>query len=117
MPMQQLIKKLCSVFVFLVFIGMTTAAQAKSLKSAERITIDRIQLVSKQINLLKSRLSQSKSELSELQQYDQQLSGLAIEKASKSLLDKASLDITVAKSTVDGINIELTDTQQTIVWL
>lgn len=119
MSMQQLIKKLHSVIVLVLLIGIVcTTAQAKAIKSEERITIDRIQLVTQQINLLKSRLDQSDNEFADLQhQHDQQISGLTIEKTSKSLLDKVSLDISVAKSNVDSLNIELTDTQQTITWL
>ena len=85
---------------------------------AEEVEIDRIQLVTQQIALLKSRLDQGESELKQLQiKQEDEISRAAIDKASKSLLDKASLDISVTKSNLDGINIELTDSQQTTTWL
>lgn len=85
-------------------------------QAASEGSIDRIQLVTEQINLLKNRLSQADTELASLQQ-DEQISQLALEKASKNLVDKASLDISVAKSNLESINIELTDSQQTSSWL
>src|SRR5690349_3325195 len=73
--------------------------QAKQVRLDEQVTIDRIQLVTQQISLLKNRLEQSQQELSELQQRnDKQISGVTVERASKRLLDKAALDISVAKS-------------------
>jgi hypothetical protein len=78
---------------------VTITAQAKPASPDDQVTIDRIELVTQQINLLKTRLSQGEHELSQLQQlHDKQITGLTIEKATKSLLDKASLDISVSKS-------------------
>src|SRR5262245_23989027 len=103
--------------VLFLFIVASTL-YAAPMKLDDQVTMDRIQLVTQQINLLKSRLSQGESELLDLQQkHDKQISGLTIEKVTKSLLDKASLDISVAKSNLDSINIELTDNRQTITWL
>jgi potassium-dependent mechanosensitive channel len=60
----------------------------------------------------------SQHELKELQQkQEDMLSPAMLEKAGKSLLDKASLDISVTKSNLDSINIELVDSKQTINWL
>jgi uncharacterized membrane protein YgcG len=59
----------------------------------------RVQVVNQQIHLLKSRYDRIKTELEELQnRHDEQISSLVVEKASKSLQDKAALDISVAKS-------------------
>ena len=116
MRMQPLIKYVIALaFLF----GMVTlSAQASSIEPDEQITIDRIQLVTQQINLLQNRLNQGERELKELQQqHDKQITSLSIEKATKNLIDKAALDISVSKSNVDSANIELTDTRQTIVWL
>ncbi len=97
---------------------ISVATHAQPIKKNENRVIDRIQLVTEQINILNSRLSQGKRELAELQQqHDKQISELALEKVSKRLLDKTALDVSVSKSNVDSINIELTDTQQTIVWI
>lgn len=83
---------------------------------SENTSIDRIELVNEQVQLLKNRLNQAENELSILQQ-DENISQVALEKASKSLLDKSALDISVAKSNLESINIELADSQQTISWL
>lgn len=102
-------------FILLIQLSATYAAPVKLDNYG---TMDRLQLVRQQINLLKNRLSQSERELTELQQqHDQAVSAFDIEKSSKHLLDKASLDILVYKSNLDSVNIELTDCQQTIGWL
>lgn len=81
-------------------------------------SIDRVQVVMQQINLLKSRLHQVSSELTSLQhEHDENISQLTIEKVGKNLLDKATLDVAVSKSNLDSVNIELADSQQTINWL
>lgn len=95
---------------------LSFSAQAEIAPLRDDRSIDRIQLVNEQVNLLKNRLVQAKVEFNALQQ-DEKISQLALEKASKSLLDKASLDISVSKSNLDSINIELADSQQTINWL
>lgn len=78
----------------------------------------RVQVVNQQIHLLKTRYDRIKAELEELQsRHDEQISSLVVEKASKSLQDKAALDISVAKSNLDSINIELADSLQTVSWL
>src|SRR5207253_924554 len=84
----------------------------------EPATLDRVHVVTQQINLLQNRLNQSDKELNELQQkHDKQLAELTSDKVTKSVLDKSMLDIAVAKSNLDSVNIELADTQQTIAWL
>jgi len=86
--------------------------------SAKAVTIDRMHLVTQQINLLQNRLHQGERELNELQQkQDKQITGLTAGKVTKNSLNKSALDISVAKSNLDSVNIELADTQQTITWL
>ena len=115
MSMPQLIKN--SLLAFLLYMA-AFSAHADAIKMDEAITIDRIQLVTQQIKLLDNRLGQSERELGDLQQkHDEQLKGMTPGKVSKSFLDKASLDISVSRSNLDSVNIELTDTQQTIAWL
>jgi potassium-dependent mechanosensitive channel len=119
MCLQQLIKITHSLvgtlMALLLCIG---AAHAQSINKNEDMVIDRIQLVTEQTHIINSRLSQGKQELAELQQqHDKQISELAVEKVSKRLLDKTALDVSVSNSNVDSINIELTDTQQTILWI
>ena len=83
----------------------------------EAAASDRIDVVSQQIKLLQNRYQQSERELSNLRQENVDLSVTTLELASKNLLDKASLDISVAKSNLESVNIELTDARQTVSWL
>src|SRR3990167_92940 len=119
MRMQQLIRTWSvRIALSVVTLLVSIAIHAEPLSTDEAITIDRIQLASQQIDLLKGRLKQSEQELGELQrQQDQPYSTIALEKASKKLLDKASLEMSVSRSNLDSINIELADTQQTVSWL
>lgn len=97
---------------------MVRPVYAEQMYASTDNEMDRAQLVSQQINLLKNRLSQSKAELAALQiEHDKEISSTLIEHASKNLLEKASLDITVSKSNLDSISMELSDSQQTILWL
>src|SRR5262245_12078190 len=113
-----LMRFLIIVICFALLISVTPISFSAGTSNSDDVTIDRMLLVSEQINILKNRLSQGEHELLELQQkHDQDTSQITMEKANKNLLDKASLDISVAKSNLDSINIELTDCQQTIAWL
>lgn len=116
---QPLLKKIvCYVALILCSLCLHTVYAANDSDSDDNASIDRIELVTQQINLLKNRQTQGDTELLALQdQHDKEISQLAIEKVNKNLLDKASLDISVSKSNLDSINIELTDCQQTISWL
>lgn len=119
MRMRQQIKK--SVFILLILPLLSiffVNAYAQPSDSIDELDIDRIQLVTQQINLLKNRLNQSENELKQLQnEHLDNIPVLQVQKAGKNLIDKASLDISVAGSNLDGINIELTDSLQTISWL
>lgn len=109
-----------SSFVFCVILFCFQIANTFALEvdADAGTSIDRIQLVTQQINLLKNRYAQSESELHQLQrQNNAEVSQLALEKASKNLLDKAGLDVAVTKSNLDSINIELSDSQQSVLWL
>lgn len=114
---QPLIKKISILLVLLVTL-IALPVYAENISLDDSATIDRVKLVAEQTNLLKNRLKQSRHELADLQkQHDSEISQFMLEKASKNLLDKASLDISVSKSNLESINIELTDSQQTISWL
>lgn len=99
----------------IIFLSMTCCA----LSFAETInrSLDRVEVVQQQIILLKNRADQAKNILIDLQKEDLQVSSVAIEKASKNLLDKATLDITVSKSDLENITIELNDSKQNVLWL
>src|SRR3989338_2638695 len=88
------------VITYLLFLGVPLFSYGASLDTK---TMDRIQVVTQQINLFKERLNQGEHELAELQQeHDKKISQLAIEKTSKNLLNKASLDILVSKSNLES---------------
>ncbi len=79
---------------------------------------DRAALATKQIELLKNRSDQVNRELASLQsQSDSHMVQFRLQRMSKKLVDKAGLDILVAQSSLDDINIELSDTQQNIAWV
>lgn len=118
MRMQQLIKSTCALLALLLLTVFLQTAFAAGDDGYDDASIDRIDLVTQQIHLLKNRQAQGEKELTVLQQeHDKEISQLAIEKVTKNLRDKANLDISVSKSNLDSINIELTDCQQTINWL
>ncbi|MBA3660703.1 MAG: mechanosensitive ion channel [Gammaproteobacteria bacterium] len=104
-----------TVLLFLIVSFSVCSVHAETASPAS-LSIDRVQLVKEQISLLNNRLNQAKVELESLQ-LNEKFSQLALEKASKNLLDKASLDIIVTQSNLDSINIELIDSQQTSNWL
>jgi potassium efflux system protein len=76
---------------------------------------DRTKMIAQQTTLLKNRLLQAQAQLSTLQHQEElQLSDLSLSQPNKQLRSQAALDIAVAKSNVDSINIELSESQQTI---
>jgi potassium efflux system protein len=112
MHLRQWIKSACLIMMMVFSISVAHA------QNDDDISIDRTKLVSQQIELLKSRSEQANQEYARLQtQREEALPPDVIEKSSKSLLDKASLEISVSNSNLESINIELADTQQTITWL
>lgn len=114
MCLSPLIKKWVAVVLFAFCLCLGSAFTYAD----DSLSVDRIQLATKQIELLNNRYAQAQRELTDLQkQHDLQISHIMLEKASKKLLDKASLDILVAKSNLDSVNIELSDAQQSINWL
>ena len=97
----------------LIGLSGNTFADVSRLENA--LYQDKISLVSQQIDLLKNRLVQSQNELAKLQrQHDNQDTSRPNFQINKQSLNQARLDIAVAKSNVDSINIELSESQQTI---
>lgn len=104
--------------MMVVLLSMASSNVCASIISDDELSIDRVELVAQQITLLKTRTHEAQRELTLLQQqHDVQITPPLLEKASKNLLDKASLDISVSKSTLDSVKVELADTEQTINWL
>lgn len=76
---------------------------------------DKTKVVSQRITLLKNRVLQAQHELNNLQhQQDVQFNNITIDHVNKQWLNWTKLDISVAKSNLNSINIELNETQQTI---
>lgn len=113
------IRQLCTMMVLAFsFSFFSLPAFSEPTDADSEVTIDRIQLVTQQINLLKNRLNQGEHELAKLQQqHDKEFTQLALQKANKGFLEKNSLDISVAQSNLDSVAIELTDSQQSVNWL
>jgi potassium efflux system protein len=113
-----LIKKYIKKYIyFLIIINFLIISFNAIALSNEAIQMDRINLVKQQIDLLKNREFQAKKEREKLQHEEFKISSAMIDRASKSFLDKALLDISVAKSNLDSVSIELTDSQQAINWI
>lgn len=106
----RIITLLCGI---MLLAGAIPAYSAPSEASAS----DRIEIVSQQIRLLEGRYQQAELELANLRQDNMDVSAATLEQAGKSLLDRATLDISVAKSNLESISIELADVRQTVEWL
>lgn len=102
--------------VILLCFGIAKA-QAETFAPVEDVQADRIDIVTQQIVLLKDRFQQAEKELAGLKRETILPPNVVLEQASKNLLDKAALDITVAKSNLDSVTIELADAKQTVTWL
>src|SRR5689334_637465 len=75
---------------------------------------DQTKLVSQQIDLLKNRLTQAQTDLQKLQKQQEVLGIQPANRVNKSILGQVGLDIAVAKSNLDSVNIELTESQQAV---
>lgn len=111
--MNKLLKKWLSLSILSCVLGVVLSCSAMAEGG-----LDRLQIVSQQIVLLKSRLTQTNNEWAALQKAQEvTISQDALNKSNKQRLDKANLDVVVAKSNADSITIELADAKQTITWL
>lgn len=104
--------------VFFFFGAASYAEAAFPLQEQDHFYLDKIQLVSQQIDLLKKRLAQAEQEWSYLQgQQEKGFISLDDDQTNKLLLYKTGLHYAGAQSNLDSINIELTDSQQALAWL
>jgi potassium-dependent mechanosensitive channel len=116
MSIQRLIKT--SLILLFVCLNIQAEIFAAVLPVEQEATIDKVQMVTQQINLLQNRMINSQHELVDLQkQYDKEMKQLSLNKISKGLIEKALLDISLAKSNLESIAIELSDSEQTRNWL
>lgn len=99
-------------FIFFFLFACTASVWAGSFTSAQT---EKTQIITQQIDLLKYRYSQEQSELSHLQKkQDILLASLTVDEVNKQLLSQAALEISIAKSDLDSINIEVSEAQLTI---
>lgn len=79
------------------------------------INLDKTKVVAQQVELTKNRVTQAKVELANLQtQLDKHALKVSADHVNKQWLDWAKVDIQSAKSNLDGIDIELSESQQTL---
>lgn len=97
-------------FVFLC-LSLSGQLAAQTISENDSLLIDHAQLVNEQVALLKNRLAQAKHQLTELQTRSN--SRIPFDQVSTQLLKQVGLDIAVAKSNLDSVDIELTEAQQT----
>jgi len=76
-------------------------------------------LVSRQIDLLDNRIKRAQMELATLQKQEmlERETLHPLGNMGKKLLDQSNFDLAIAKSNLDSINIELTESQQTVTQL
>jgi potassium efflux system protein len=101
------------------FIGLfllTAGTFADTIPVENSLQQDKTRLITQQIDLLKNRVVQAHNELNKLQREDNEQSAL-LDRPSKQGLNQVGLDIAVAKSNRESINIELAESQQTIARL
>lgn len=97
--------------LFISIFCLNTFCYSENVTPEENVYPDKTKLVLQQIDLLKKRLAQTQEELQTLQKEPDPAS-LNVDRVNKQLQDEAELDIAVAKSNLDSINIELTECQQ-----
>ena len=114
-----MLKKLFS-FKFVCFLvslcWLTTSAWADVADEwvANDVNLDKTKVVAQQIELSKNRYAQARIELANLQTQFEKHANLSTDHVNKQWLDWAKIDIDSAKSNLDGIEIELTESQHTL---
>lgn len=108
--LKRLFNKAKIVFFFWIFLSITAFAQ--DTQRINPLFVDHTKLVTEQINLLKNRLTQANNQLNALQAHTE--NQVSYEQVSTQLLKQIGLDIAVANSNFDSINIEVTEAQQTV---
>ncbi len=115
--MQKRLFSLKLLIYILCFCCLTTFAWAEAGDELnnDAVNLDKTRVVTQQIELSKNRYAQAKAELANLQiQLDKHAILLSADHVNKQWLDWAKVDIDSAKSNLDGIEIELTESQHTL---
>lgn len=115
--MQGFLKQKLLIIISLGFFLVATAAFAELPELENNLYFDKTQLVTQQIELLNARLSQAQNEFTHLHQQESTSATLTIDHINKQLLNQTELDIAVAKSNLNSLIIELSESQQTILRL
>jgi potassium efflux system protein len=96
--------------IFCFFLSVTV--YAADTQRMNPLFIDHTKLVLEQIELLKNRLTQANNQLITLQTHTE--NQIPFDQVNTQLLKQVGLEIAVANSNLDSINIEVTEAQQTI---
>lgn len=103
---------------FSLFLYVSGACADTSVLLNDTLYQDKTHVVTQQIELLRDRLSQAQNELTKLQrQRDNPRTVLAIDHVDKNYLNQTGAEIGVARSDLDSINIEISESQQTVARL
>lgn len=103
-----------NILLFILCLMWQVAALGGSIELGSDFYLDKTKVVQQHIELLKNRLNQSEIELTNLQQQQNQFAKLSYDHVNKQWLYWTKLDISVAKSNLESIIIELSECQQTI---
>jgi potassium-dependent mechanosensitive channel len=98
------------------FLGLflySHAARADDSIEKNDFYLDKTQVVNQQIDLLKNRIVQAKNEYADLKnQQENPMAGVSADHVNKQWLNWTKLDISVAKSNLDSIDIEVSEAEQ-----
>ncbi|HSW93605.1 MAG TPA: mechanosensitive ion channel domain-containing protein [Gammaproteobacteria bacterium] len=108
--------KLLLCLLLLIFFGLNPIAHAESVLPESSLYPDKTKLVMQQTDLLKTRLVDAEAEFHDLLK-QQNTTTLNADHVSKQKLDEAGLNVAMARSNLDSIGIELTESQQAVIRL
>ena len=116
-----MLQRLFNLKIFFLIISLSllvSSAWALEPQPESNPYLDSAKLVAQQVELLKARYLQARNQVIDLQrQQEKQLATLSLDHVNKEWLNQIGLNISVAKSNLDSINIELSESQQTLTRL
>jgi potassium efflux system protein len=104
-------QKWLSVKVLLTSIALWLFSAAALALPADALYVDKTKLIYQQTELLKNRLTQAKNQFALL---NYQTTNAVVAQSSEQLQNQTALDVSVAKSNVDSISIELSESEQAL---
>jgi|GEM_PF-607084 len=109
---------LIAIFLSSYCLSSASLAESRSIEGHDQFYLDKTQLVEQQIDSLKQRLNQADQEYAYLQhQQEKGFSSFSDDQKNKFWLSKTNLRIALVKSNLEGITLELNDSQQALSWL